>query len=64
MLLSKRAVHLRFIPACAGNVSVAASPKGSCPVHPRVRGEYSRYRNPPRYVNGSSPVRGEYTSFK
>ena len=49
----------RFIPACAGNITVAVVIAGSVAVHPRVCGEHSRLFCRMARTNGSSPrVRG------
>ncbi len=45
----------RFIPACAGNAPMSASPRPGGPVHPRVRGERIAHRTGIVPPNGSSP---------
>ena len=51
--------HLRFIPACAGNISQAFLPRLATPVHPRVCGEHSMDGGMTKPQAGSSPrVRG------
>ena len=55
----KRAMHRRFIPACAGNSHRRRPRTGSGPVHPRVCGEQSPLSIMPAMNSGSSPrVRG------
>ena len=51
----------RFIPACAGNVSIFTSMTASFAVHPRVCGERANARTHSDTIFGSSPrVRGTY----
>ena len=51
----------RFIPARAGNISIALSTKGLTPVHPRTCGEHRKWGRLTRQRDGSSPhVRGTY----
>ena len=45
----------RFIPACAGNASLATPHQIGLTVHPRMRGERSRSASCPRSTRGSSP---------
>ena len=49
----------RFIPACAGNARVLATPLDLTTVHPRVCGERANYQTESQRRTGSSPrVRG------
>jgi hypothetical protein len=57
---ARRAVSIRFIPACAGNTP--SIPAFSA-VHPRVRGEHKLIQGSSHDLNGSSRVRGEHVSF-
>ncbi len=53
----------RFIPACAGNASLATPHQIGLTVHPRMRGERSRSASCPRSTRGSSPhARGTRTA--
>ena len=60
----RRQVHLpldRFIPACAGNISLLASETHRLTVHPRVCGEHLLAAEVIAYQLGSSPrVRGTF----
>ena len=51
-----RAGLCRFIPACAGNSSKSMPGAPSNTVHPRLRGELSRYVQISLYLSGSSPL--------
>ena len=52
-------IHVRFIPACAGNGASHRRRWRVAPVHPRVCGERGRYLGSRAGENGSSPrVRG------
>ena len=54
--LAGRQQHLvRFIPACAGNAWIAMNGQHQRAVHPRMRGERSRFMNGPDIDDGSSP---------
>ena len=54
----------RFIPARAGNTSSFLGLTGAIPVHPRSRGEHSRFGDIPRLPAGSSPLaRGTLSRF-
>ena len=56
--------ELRFIPACAGNITLAAMPLRNAAVHPRVCGEHGRPWYPPHFGHGSSPrVRGTWSGW-
>ncbi len=58
-----RRIHVRFIPACAGNAGACRSPTGRSTVHPRVCGE--RHAGVPGIAGkgGSSPrVRGTHAT--
>ena len=49
----------RFIPACAGNMTISGQPMPSTSVHPRVCGEHIKRPRWPKAKIGSSPrVRG------
>ena len=54
-------LNWRFIPACAGNMLLAAAVAGHLPVHPRVCGEHALSRDDCAPYQGSSPrVRGTW----
>ena len=46
----------RFIPAGAGNTDDRPVWTGSCPVHPRWRGEHAQAKADSAYSSGSSPL--------
>ena len=51
----------RFIPACAGNITWSRAAYSQKTVHPRVRGEHTKWGYLPRPSTGSSPrARGTY----
>ena len=49
-------VSVRFIPALAGNTTLAGLPVPGILVHPRSRGEYSSSGSTERSTSGSSPL--------
>ena len=54
-------VHVRFIPACAGNTSAQPTKSAACAVHPRLCGEHQEEELERKRINGSSPpVRGTH----
>ena len=58
-LIASNGLHLRFIPACAGNGATQHAPQTGGAVHPRVCGERNCSHDGKRPLIGSSPrVRG------